>query len=107
MRREDYLPASGTTMRTMVSREMPSDAGARLKARPKGRPGPKLPKLADLPPALKAPPGTGVVAVEGPAQKPDMRLSAKELIAGQGKPLQEHLNKHAEDKKKKRDPLGA
>ena len=31
-----------------------------------------------------------------------MRLTPRELIASQGKPLQEHLNKHAEDKKNKK-----
>lgn len=104
LRREDYVPASGsgTTQRTMKSREMPSDTGPRLARRPKGRPGPALPKLAELPPAPKAPTGPSGAAGEAPAQKPDLRLSAKELIAGQGKPLQDHINKHAEEKKNKK-----
>ena len=56
LRREDYVPASGTTLRAMISREMPSDTGPRAPRRQKGRPGPSLPKLAEAPPAPKAAP---------------------------------------------------
>lgn len=96
LRREDYLPASGT-MRTMAPRgNMPQIAPPSAR-RPKARPAPQLPKLAEPPPSPKAPSGPSTVSAEGPAQKPEMRLS-RELL--EGKPLHEHIRQHAEEKKK-------
>lgn len=102
LRREDYLPASGTT-RGPQSRELP-DLGPRLPRRPKGRPGPQLPKLAEPPPSPKTAGGPGSPSAEAPAQKPDLRLP-RDVIA-ERKPLQEHLRQHAEEKKKKKHPDG-
>ena len=101
-RREDYVSAYGT--RQMVSRGTsdllnrgrPGPVGggqtATTPLRPKGRPGPSLPKLAEMPPQ-KAPPAP---VAEGPAQKPEIRLP-REGVA-EGKPLQEMMKKHAEDR---------
>src|SRR5262249_55259341 len=66
--------------------------------RPKSRPTPQLPKLAEPPPSPKAPAGPAAVSAEAPAQKPEMRLS-RELL--EGKPLHEHIRQHAEEKKRK------
>ncbi|HTI50536.1 MAG TPA: translation initiation factor IF-2 [Planctomycetaceae bacterium] len=96
LRREDYLPASGT-VRTMAPRgNMPQIAPPSAR-RPKARPAPQLPKLAEPPPSPKSPPGAPAISAEGPAQKPEMRLS-RELL--EGKPLHEHIRQHAEEKKK-------
>lgn len=99
LRREDYTPASGTTIRPMVSRGTVSQLSTPAGRRPKSRPSPQLPKLAEPPPPPKAPGGPAKVAAEGPAQKPEMRLS-REIL--ESKPLHEHIRQHAEDKKKKR-----
>lgn len=101
IRREDYMPSSGTGMRTMVARGTISDPGARGGAakRPKGRPGPRLPTLAAPPPPPKS---ATVASAEGPAQKPDMRLSPDVIQKKQ--PLQDHIRQHAEEKKKKKHP---
>lgn len=96
-RREDYLPASGTT-RTMTPRGNMTQIAPPSARRPKGRPTPQLPKLAEPPPAPKAPQGPASVSAEAPAQKPEMRLS-RELL--EGKPLHEHIRQHAEEKKRK------
>jgi translation initiation factor IF-2 len=96
MRREDYMPASGTS-RTMSSRGNVSRVEPGAPRRPKGRATPQLPRLAEPPPPPRAPAGGGPVA-ESPAQKPEMRLS-RELL--EGKPLHEHIRQHAEDKKRK------
>jgi translation initiation factor IF-2 len=96
LRREDYLPASGT-VRTMAPRgNMPQIAPPSAR-RPKSRPAPQLPKLAEPPPSPRSPPGAQSISAEGPAQKPEMRLS-RELL--EGKPLHEHIRQHAEEKKK-------
>jgi translation initiation factor IF-2 len=95
LRREDYLPASGTT-RTMVSRPNVSQLSTSGPRKPKVRPSPQLPKLAEPPP----PPKTAVAAPAAvtPAQKPEMRLS-KEML--EEKPLHEHIRAHAEEKKRR------
>jgi translation initiation factor IF-2 len=96
LRREDYLPASGT-VRTMAPRgNMPQIAPPSAR-RPRSRPAPQLPKLAEPPPSPKSPSGGQSISAEGPAQKPEMRLS-RELL--EGKPLHEHIRQHAEEKKK-------
>jgi translation initiation factor IF-2 len=64
--------------------------------RPKSRPTPQLPKLAEPPPAPKTPAASA--PAEAPAQKPEMRLSKDMLEA---KPLHEHMRQHTEEKKKK------
>jgi translation initiation factor IF-2 len=99
-RREDYVPASGTTSaRTMMARGTVSDLATRIPRKPKERPGPALPKLADLPPA---PTPAALVGAKGlPAQKPELRLS-REILADKQRPLSEHLRQHAEDKKRKK-----
>ncbi|MGQ0635478.1 MAG: translation initiation factor IF-2 [Planctomycetaceae bacterium] len=97
LRREDYTPASGT-MRTMVPRGNVSQLGSPGARRAKSRPSPQLPKLAEPPPSPRMPSGAAPVAAEGPAQKPEMRLS-RELL--EGKPLHEHIRQHAEEKKRK------
>lgn len=99
LRREDYMPASGTAMRTMMARGTISDTGLRAARKPKAKPGPALPKLAEPPPAPKAS-ASAAPAAEAPAQKPELRLS-RELIA-EGRPLHEHLRQHTEDKKKRK-----
>jgi translation initiation factor IF-2 len=99
LRREDYMPAYGTSMRTMVARGTISDTGLRAARKPKAKPGPALPKLAEPPPAPKSPQASAPAA-EGPAQKPELRLS-RELIA-EGRPLHEHLRQHTEEKKKRK-----
>ena len=66
--------------------------------RQKTRPTPKLPKLAEPPPAPKSAQKPAAVAAEGPAQKPEMRLS-RELL--EGKPLHMHIRQHEEEKKRK------
>lgn len=96
-RREDYLPASGTT-RTMAPRGNMTQIAPPSSRRPKSRPTPQLPKLAEPPPAPKAAAGPAGVSAEAPAQKPEMRLS-RELL--EGKPLHEHIRKHEEEKKRK------
>jgi len=96
-RREDYLPASGT-VRTMAPRGNMTQIAPPASRRPKSRPTPQLPKLAEPPPSPKAPAGAAPVSAEGPAQKPEMRLS-RELL--EGKPLHEHIRQHAEEKKRK------
>ena len=97
LRREDYLPASGT-VRTMAPRGNVPQIAPQQQRRPKSRPTPQLPKLAEPPPSPKAPPPPTVASAEGPAQKPEMRLS-RELL--EGKPLHEHIRQHAEEKKRK------
>ena len=97
LRREDYLPASGT-VRTMAPRGNMTQIAPGALRRPKSRPAPQLPKLAEPPPSPKAPGGPAVVSAEAPAQKPEMRLS-RELL--EGKPLHEHIRQHAEEKKRK------
>ena len=105
-RREDYVSAHGAP-RHMVSRGTSDLLGRSTRPAPptgpapsggaqktKGRPGPVLPKLAEMP-MPKAP--VSPVA-EGPAQKPDMRLP-RDVVA-ERKPLQEHMRQHAEDRKK-------
>jgi translation initiation factor IF-2 len=96
-RREDYLPVSGT-MRTMTPRGNMTQIAPGALRRQKSRPTPQLPKLAEPPPAPKSPAGAPAVSADGPAQKPDMRLS-RELL--EGKPLHEHIRQHAEEKKRK------
>lgn len=101
LRREDYVPAAGTGLRAHMNRETAGDGSGKGRSKPRGRPGPALPKLAEPPPAPKsATPATPVVA-EAAAQKPDLRFS-KEVISGERKPLTEHLRQHAEEKKKKK-----
>ncbi len=96
-RREDYLPVGGT-VRSMTPRGNMTQIAPGAARRPKGRPTPQLPKLAEAPPALKAPAGPASAAVDMPAQKPDMRLSRDMLEV---KPLHEHIRQHAEEKKRK------
>ena len=64
--------------------------------RPKSRPTPQLPKLAEPPPSPKGPAGAKPISAEAPAQKPEMRLSRDML---EGKPLHEHIRQHAEEKR--------
>jgi translation initiation factor IF-2 len=97
LRREDYLPASGT-IRTMAPRGNMTQIAPGAPRRGKARPTPQLPKLAEPPPSPKAPAGTAPVSAEAPAQKPEMRLSRDML---EGKPLHEHIRQHAEEKKRK------
>jgi translation initiation factor IF-2 len=97
LRREDYLPASGT-LRTMTPRGNMTQIAPGAARRGKGRPTPQLPKLAEPPPSPKAPAGAAPVSAEAPAQKPEMRLSRDML---EGKPLHEHIRQHAEEKKRK------
>jgi translation initiation factor IF-2 len=97
LRREDYLPASGT-VRTMAPRGNMTQIAPGALRRPKSRPAPQLPKLAEPPPSPKTPGGPAAVSAEAPAQKPEMRLS-RELL--EGKPLHEHIRQHAEEKKRK------
>lgn len=96
-RREDYLPASGS-MRTMTPRGNMTQIAPGALRRQKSKPTPQLPKLAEPPPAPKSPQGAPAAMAEGPAQKPEMRLS-RELL--EGKPLHEHIRQHAEEKKRK------
>ena len=96
-RREDYLPASGSS-RTMTPRGNMTQIAPPSARRPKGRPTPQLPKLAEPPPAPKAAQGPAAAAAEAPAQKPEMRLS-RELL--EAKPLHEHIRRHDEEKKRK------
>lgn len=96
-RREDYLPASGTS-RTMTPRGNMTQIAPPSSRRSKSRPAPQLPKLAEPPPSPKSPAGPATVSAEAPAQKPEMRLSRESLEA---KPLHEHIRQHAEDKKRK------
>jgi translation initiation factor IF-2 len=99
-RREDYVPASGTaSTRTMMARGTVSDLATRVPKKPKERPGPALPKLAELPPAPTPAALAGAKAT--PAQKPELRLS-REILADKQRPLSEHLRQHAEDKKRKK-----
>jgi translation initiation factor IF-2 len=97
LRREDYLPASGT-IRTMAPRGNMTQIAPGAARRGKGRTAPQLPKLAEPPPSPKAPAGAAPVSAEAPAQKPEMRLSRDML---EGKPLHEHIRQHAEEKKRK------
>jgi translation initiation factor IF-2 len=97
LRREDYLPASGT-IRTMAPRGNMTQIAPGALRRAKSRPTPQLPKLAEPPPSPKAPAGAAPVSAEAPAQKPEMRLSRDML---EGKPLHEHIRQHAEEKKRK------
>ena len=96
-RREDYLSASGT-MRAMTPRGNMTQIAPGALRRPKSKPSPQLPKLAEPPPAPKSAATTPAASAEGPAQKPEMRLS-RELL--EVKPLHEHIRQHAEEKKRK------
>lgn len=96
-RREDYLPASGS-MRTMAPRGNMTQIAPPASRRPKSRPTPQLPKLAEPPPAPKAPASAAAASAEAPAQKPEMRLS-RELL--EAKPLHEHMRQHKEENKRK------
>jgi translation initiation factor IF-2 len=104
LRREDYLPASGT-VRTMAPRGNMTQIAPPSARRPKAKSTPQLPKLAEPPPSPKLPGGLATVSAEAPAQKPEMRLS-RELL--EGKPLHEHIRRHDEEKKRKltRDEVG-
>jgi translation initiation factor IF-2 len=97
MRREDYVPASGS-MRTMAPRGNVPQIAPPNSRRPKSRPTPQLPKLAEPPPSPKSSTGPSSTSAEGPAQKPEMRLSREILEV---KPLHEHIRQHAEEKKRK------
>jgi translation initiation factor IF-2 len=98
-RREDYLPASGTVRSmSMAPRGNMTQIAPGAQRRPKSRPTPQLPKLAEPPPSPKASGGAKPVSAEAPAQKPEMRLSRDML---EGKPLHEHIRQHAEEKKRK------
>lgn len=100
IRREDYVPAAGTAQsRTMMARGTVSDLTSRVPKKPKERPGPALPKLAEPPPPPT--PGVGTGAKAAQAQKPELRLS-REILADKQRPLSEHLRQHAEDKKRKK-----
>ncbi|MFN0054378.1 MAG: translation initiation factor IF-2 [Planctomycetales bacterium] len=97
LRREDYVPATGT-VRTMSARGNVPQIAPPASRRAKGRPTPQLPKLAEPPPQPKSSIEADKTPPEAPAQKPEMRLS-KELL--EVKPLHEHIRQHAEEKKRK------
>jgi translation initiation factor IF-2 len=100
MSRDDYIPSAGTassSIREMKPRGT-SDADMRPGRRGKGKAKPALPSVA-APPTYKAPARKSAKPEEGPAQKPDMRLT-KEILENKS-PLAAHLRKHAEDKKKR------
>jgi translation initiation factor IF-2 len=65
--------------------------------RPKARPTPQLPKLAEPPPTPKSA-AAAAASAEAPAQKPEMRLS-RELL--EAKPLHEHMRQHKEENKRR------
>ncbi len=102
MRPDEYVPPGGTrsgsTIREMKPRGNISD-GEQAQRRPKAKPKPALPNIA-APPNYKAPVIRGGKKEEAPAQKPDIPLSPD--IFGQNSPLRDHLNKNAEQKKRRK-----
>jgi translation initiation factor IF-2 len=102
MRPDEYVPPGGTrqgsTIREMKPRGNISD-GEQAQRRPNAKPKPALPNIA-APPNYKAPVIRGGKKEEAPAQKPDIPLSPD--IFGQNSPLRDHLNKNAEQKKRRK-----
>jgi translation initiation factor IF-2 len=110
MRQDDYVPPGGTrtgsTIREMKPRgSITESEQAAQQRRPKAKPKPALPTIA-APPNYRAPVNRGATKEEAPAQKPDIPLSPD--IFGQNSPLRDHLNKNAEQKRrrKKTDETG-
>lgn len=98
MRRDDYIPASGSSsIREMKPRGTVFDGGSARSPAEKKRAA--LPNIA-APPAYKAPRVKRTEPVEQAAQKPDMRL-APDVLSGHS-PLSAHLKKNAEQKGKKK-----
>jgi translation initiation factor IF-2 len=109
MRPDEYVPPggarAGSTIREMKPRGSISigDSEAGQQRRPKPKPKPALPTIA-APPNYKAPVIRGASKEEAPAQKPDIPLSPD--IFGQNSPLRDHLNKNAEQKKRRKKGEG-
>jgi len=95
--RDDYVPASGSTMREMKPRGTTMGSGIRKTGRTKGRAKSALPNIAE-PPAYELPQAKKSEREEEPvAQKPDLKLTAD--IIEQQSPLAAHLRKSAEQRK--------
>ncbi|HET6323724.1 MAG TPA: translation initiation factor IF-2 [Planctomycetaceae bacterium] len=108
MRPDEYVPPGGarggSSIREMKPRGSISENEAQQR-RPKAKPKPALPNIA-APPNYRAPVIRGGKKEEAAPQKPDIPLSRD--IFGQNSPLRDHLNKNAEQKKrrKKGDEVG-
>ena len=104
MRPDDYLPPGGTrvgsSIREMKPRGSIAESEQAQQRRPKAKPKPALPNIA-APPNYKAPVIRGGKKEEAPAQKPDIPLSSSDIF-GQNSPLRDHLNKNAEQKKRRK-----
>jgi len=102
MRRDDYIPASGSSsIREMKPRG--TIYGGTPSRPPAEKKRPALPSVAAAP-AYKAPRVKQKETKEQPAQKPDMRLTP-DVLAGQS-PLSAHLKKNAEQKGSKKKSGG-
>ncbi|MAG94657.1 MAG: translation initiation factor IF-2 [Planctomycetaceae bacterium] len=95
--REDYVPAGPGGMSGM--REMGSRGSGTEGRTGTGKGTPRKPALPSVaaPPSIKLPSVRETKSEEAPAQKPVMKLTA-DLLKEQS-PLQDHLRKHAEQKK--------
>jgi translation initiation factor IF-2 len=100
LRPEDYIPASGTALRTMTPREMtPRESGSSTaRPKPKAKPGPALPSLTKLGKFNGPKPGSAPAA-EAPAQQPVIKLPAE--LLSHPRPLQEIMKINAESKRKR------
>ena len=89
LRREDYMPRSGTA-RAMVSRASPPPLGLPSQKKSKERPSPKLAELPSMPvkPAAQAP--------TEQAQKPEIRFPAGQISTE--KPLSDQLKQLVKDR---------
>ncbi|MBT6155757.1 MAG: translation initiation factor IF-2 [Planctomycetaceae bacterium] len=102
MRRDDYIPASGSSsIREMKPRG--TIYGGTSNRPPAEKKRPALPSVAAAP-AYKAPRVKQKETKEQPAQKPDMRLTP-DVLAGES-PLSAHLKKNAEQKGSKKKSGG-
>jgi translation initiation factor IF-2 len=103
MRPDDYIAPgggarAGSSIREMKPRGSIVDEQGQQR-RPKAKPKPALPSIA-APPNYRAPVNRTNKKEEAPAQKPDIPLSPD--IFGENSPLRDHLNKNAEQKKRRK-----
>jgi translation initiation factor IF-2 len=102
MRPDDYIAPggarAGSSIREMKPRGSITEEQGQQR-RPKAKPKPALPSIA-APPNYRAPVNRAGKKEELPAQKPDIPLSPD--IFGSNSPLRDHLNKNAEQKKRRK-----
>ncbi len=103
MRPDDYIAPgggarAGSSIREMKPRGSIAEEQGQQR-RPKAKPKPALPSIA-APPNYRAPVNRAGKKEELPAQKPDIPLSPD--IFGSNSPLRDHLNKNAEQKKRRK-----